>query len=608
MTSDTHATSDELREKLERTQDEKDDLQDQLTDALTQLAQYRSDSWQITDSDVARRYERVCSAIHRWVTSIETDYLRRGRSFRQVMNDIMRHESERELLYNIGLRRRFTSEGDKSSWSAANWEFGKLAWLAEQETCILVIMNKMVWHRLYAMIFDAPYPIGVAEDAERGLDWIGEAFKGGRDGQVTNGMSVRFIKYRHADIHVETFATSGRWISDTIARLLETTRYRAETERRQTGMLKKFNDELFDRPFELHRDSLHHHISNLRDDVIWPAIQLKEALSKSTSKFVFNEPIDLFDASAGTDDRIHDVVLRDAATWRAPNEAIGGYLAYLFPGIYRQTPGREDFEVAKPVVLTISASVVAARRFAVYRPENMGQTKNSRRKSFHGTPPPRSATSKSLDETSHKSPRHSNTTESRLLTRKLPRGPRSWFGGRKEDDRSATPHPSSTAGPPKTEDSHPDDRRGRNKRRDTESSDQSSRQASRHPHKSHKASDDYENARSYIDSRQTQALSRSQQNKRDEPIDQSDITPRSTIKYLASAHSTTEPLAVHEGDSEVQSTESEETTDNDQANFVSIEPDGQTPVRIRVSNLPRTRGIEPTMGSLDYDVVSSATN
>jgi hypothetical protein len=171
--------------EITRLRSENAELQGRLDHSVAKIMKLQGGVEQITGGDVKKRFERLYGAIQDWVAEIELDLMRHSRDFRDVFREIVHYENKDRLLLELGLR----EEGDdEATWNRNSKDYGKMRWLGQLDTCINVVLSRLIWCRLFNDIFVTYYPLGLDDDATKGFDYMIEAIEGDSDGNATKGL------------------------------------------------------------------------------------------------------------------------------------------------------------------------------------------------------------------------------------------------------------------------------------------------------------------------------------------------------------------------------------------------------------------------------------
>jgi hypothetical protein len=178
---------EEAKEEMARLETENEELQQEVGRSVAKIMALQARGEEITDGEVKKRFEGICTAIEDWTTAVEFDFLQEGRDFGRLFLDWLdRHEggattppaAAEATLRLWGLLEKAEDGAD---------DVGKLRWLGQLDTCIKVVLSRAVWYRLDVDIFARRSPPGTPDVAADGMDWISEAVEGGVNGKVSEG-------------------------------------------------------------------------------------------------------------------------------------------------------------------------------------------------------------------------------------------------------------------------------------------------------------------------------------------------------------------------------------------------------------------------------------
>lgn len=166
----------EARRETQKLRRENEELARRLADfAGTASAEGRTD--QVPDGNIKKQFETVCFAIRERVTDIELDFARQSMDFRAVFQHIISDTAQRNLPFVVHIRGR---ERDNKKWDERMW------WLGRQDSCIQVVLCSIIWASLYKSVFQGLCPLGVSDDAARGLSYIVSAMRDKSNGEGRN--------------------------------------------------------------------------------------------------------------------------------------------------------------------------------------------------------------------------------------------------------------------------------------------------------------------------------------------------------------------------------------------------------------------------------------
>jgi hypothetical protein len=206
-------TSDRLPEEaiyeIRRLRIQNEELQRRLDQSAAKMMKLRGGADQITDANIEKRFEGLYGAIQRWVTNVELDFKRQSRDFRKAFSEILHYEERDKLLLDLGLREEDKDDAGNSIWNSGSKDFGKMRWLGQLDTCIYVVLSRLIWRRLY-YIFKGPYPLGMHDDTMKGFDYLIGAIKAESDGEGSYNICWAVITPRDGSLlRVQQTRSSG---------------------------------------------------------------------------------------------------------------------------------------------------------------------------------------------------------------------------------------------------------------------------------------------------------------------------------------------------------------------------------------------------------------
>ncbi|XWW94800.1 hypothetical protein V2A60_002748 [Cordyceps javanica] len=320
-----HDWPDEAKNGVARLEFDNDALQQEVGRCVAKIISLQAEDDQITDGDLRRRFEKICANIEDWVTAIEVDFLQKGREF-QVVRQLLDDNAGRRSLYRWGLLQRQHDHAE---------EIGKLRWLGQLDTCIKVVLSRVIWQSLDAKVFAKAYPPGTKDDAANGLHYITDAIRHGADGRVSAESNLR----------------ANQWRSSAFARLATTECFTSARNAQLREILNSLWSTLSKPPLSMDEDTFRKNALKLRDDIILPAATLKQEMACSALEYSILDPRDWLSPQA----QLHEATLKDIGSWRSVNQiqSVGGILLCLFPGVYKK--GAEDGKLSplvKPTLIT----------------------------------------------------------------------------------------------------------------------------------------------------------------------------------------------------------------------------------------------------------------
>ncbi len=170
--------NDRLELENDRLELENDALQQEVGRSVAKIISLQGEGEQITDGDLRKGFEEICANIEDWAMAIEVEFLQQGRDFRQVFNQVLEDDSGQRLLYQWGLLEK--PQGLLE-------EIRKLHWLGKLDTCINIVLPRVIWQFLYDGIFAKTYAPGIQDEPASGLHCLIEAIRHGADGRLTEG-------------------------------------------------------------------------------------------------------------------------------------------------------------------------------------------------------------------------------------------------------------------------------------------------------------------------------------------------------------------------------------------------------------------------------------
>ncbi|KAF2445471.1 hypothetical protein P171DRAFT_430882 [Karstenula rhodostoma CBS 690.94] len=431
-------------------------LQDKLDRSVAKIMRLQGGIDQITDGDVKKRFEGVFSAIQDWVSEIELDLMRHSRDFRDVFQEILRQEEQEALLLSLGFRAQNEDENGRPIWDPISMEYVDMRWLGTLDTCINVILSRVIWCRLRHRIFYSLYPVGLNEPAQEGLDYIIQAIEDGNDGETK--------------IEAEAVFRANKWRAESMAILVSTKRFRKDKDSDMQDLLEDLQDDLTSWPTLIDTETLNRHIERLEINVIGPAVELKQTIACSLAEYCLVEPQGETLKAARDDDRPWEYISKDIVEWRDrdPSETYGDMFR-LFPGVYRKgMKDAEDVVLVKPTLLVLNRETIGMLQ--EYRKSN-GSTQHRRQRSpgkvgmahsrKSSQPPPSSRSSTTRSKNDRRTP-HSQRDESYPDSSGWDRVVRGW------DRILRTPKPKGSVHDKRLEENPASDTKARLHRRATE--------------------------------------------------------------------------------------------------------------------------------------------
>jgi hypothetical protein len=189
---------------------ENEELQRRLDKSAAKIMTLQGGADQITDTDVKKKFEGLCGAIQEWVTDVELDFVEQSRDFIDGFFKT-RHEQERsDLLRDLFLREEYKDDAGKLTLDRGNRDFGGMRWLAKVNTCIYVVLSRLIWCRLSEHIFERPYPLGTDDAHATGFNYMIKAIEAERDGKGSYNIYWAVITPRDGSLlRVQQSRSSG---------------------------------------------------------------------------------------------------------------------------------------------------------------------------------------------------------------------------------------------------------------------------------------------------------------------------------------------------------------------------------------------------------------
>ncbi|KAL5407660.1 hypothetical protein PMIN03_007031 [Paraphaeosphaeria minitans] len=368
-------------------------LQDKLDRSVAKIMTLQGGIDQVTDGEVKKRFEGVFSSIENWVTEIELDFARQSRDFREEFHELLRQEEKEQLLSGLGLRAYGEDESGQSIWESASIGYSDMRWVGTLDTCINIVLSRFMWQRLYRRVFWSPYPIGLNEYAQDGIDYIIQAIEGGDD--------------REIKVEAEAIFRANKWRAESMATIVSTTRFRKDKDFDMQDLLQDLCGDIAYRLPLIDSATLRRHIESLENNVVGPAVELKESIACCSADYFLAEPEKELLENARDHDRFWDYNFKDIVEWRdkSPSEPYGGMFR-LFHGIYRKgMKDTEDVVLVKPTLLVLNRKTIGMLQ--EFRKSN-APTQQGRQRS-----PGKAGTASSRQASLPPASSHSLTTKSR---------------------------------------------------------------------------------------------------------------------------------------------------------------------------------------------------
>jgi hypothetical protein len=185
--------------------------------------------------------------------------------------------------------------------------------------------------------------------------------------------------------------------------LISTKKFQKDKDLRVRDCQEQLYQKLSQRPISLEAETLTKYFPLLEQEVLYPAVELKEAISCSLAVYDFIEPEDSSWHVISQGSQTQDYILKDVTTWRTKNnpEEISGIFCCLFPGVYqKEVQQSKNLSLIKPVVIVYD-------READRQLQELGQTRS-----------PEHPKSKTSSPKTNKVPSQSRSPISRPLTKK----------------------------------------------------------------------------------------------------------------------------------------------------------------------------------------------
>lgn len=166
------------KNEIARLEGENEELQLEIGRSTARILALQAEGEQITDGEVKKRFEKLSDAIEDWTTSIDLDFLRQKRDFRREFNKMLDSETGSAALCRWGfLERPEANDG----------ESGRLHWLSQLDTCIKLVLARMIWYHLYSDVFAQVHPPGTDDKVSTGLRYVTEAIRADAEGRSSEG-------------------------------------------------------------------------------------------------------------------------------------------------------------------------------------------------------------------------------------------------------------------------------------------------------------------------------------------------------------------------------------------------------------------------------------
>ncbi|OAA38392.1 hypothetical protein ISF_09890 [Cordyceps fumosorosea ARSEF 2679] len=345
---------EEAKNEISRLEFDNDALQQEVGRSVAKIISLQGEDDQITDGDLKRRFEEICANIEDWTTAIEVEFLQQGREFRQVFHQILDDDPGRRFLYRWGLLEPLHDSAQ---------EIGKLYWLGQLDTCIKVVLSRVIWQSLYAEVFVKTYPPGTRDDAANGLHYITDAIRHGADGRLNE----------------ESVFQANKWRSSAFSSLATTKWFRSTRKTQLAKILNSLRDTLSRPPLSMDESTFRKNAVKLEDDIILAAATLKQEMACSTLEYTILDPRDWLSPQT----QLYESTLKDIDGWRVVNQSqsVGGIFLCLFPGVYKRAAKDGELSpLVKPVLITYHQD--AAKSLQAFQSQAALSTlKQQRRKS-----------------------------------------------------------------------------------------------------------------------------------------------------------------------------------------------------------------------------------
>ncbi|KAK2592045.1 hypothetical protein QQS21_010245 [Conoideocrella luteorostrata] len=388
--------------EIQRLRRENADLVARLDRATATIMRIQGSSNYITDGEIEKKFEKLYTAIQTWVEDVEKDFMLTGRKFQHDFYKVIEDLDVDERLLDAGLRH------DEASSDEQHEEVKRLVWLAGNDSCLHVFLNRTIWQRLVGKVFDAHYSFGMPQEARGGFDYMMRALS---DEDEDNGKYITICdktttgKFNTA-IAADSIMRSNRWRSESVSKLSATKFFEHIKESRIQSILLSLKKELADSPISLEeKTSLPRRLKALETTVIRPAVELKQAMACSPFEYRIEEPTWTHREAMLENTLSLQWTLKDVVKWRKPDNAedFGGIFCCLFPAVIKIAVEKElDLALVRPFVLVYNKE--ALQQIQDLRP--MISRRNSSR--LDQDPPynpsplsSRSSTAKSREEWPH---------------------------------------------------------------------------------------------------------------------------------------------------------------------------------------------------------------
>ncbi|RDA89371.1 hypothetical protein CP532_6119 [Ophiocordyceps camponoti-leonardi (nom. inval.)] len=301
-----------LIEEIERLKRVNEHLEQKLTD-------FEGCDTPLTDDKVQKWFESVYDAIQSWVASIECDYSAKGLDFQELLQHILERDGKTGLLHRLGLRNDVDALPGSRNSAAYERFHERMRWLRRHWSGVQVVLFRLLWCSLYDSVFNGPYPLGMSYEVEKGSSSRANTWK----------------------------AFSMRFFTD------EDTSFEESKQQKMNQLLLRIHDDILSHvPIET--SIWKKRLPQLKESVVLPAVELKQALACSLIEYHIREPRDLARCQVDRwDAEIVKCKLMDASNleeFKLFDDAVF-VITCVFPGIYKGSEDEEGISIVKPVLM-----------------------------------------------------------------------------------------------------------------------------------------------------------------------------------------------------------------------------------------------------------------
>ncbi|KAM3086059.1 hypothetical protein ACMFMG_000195 [Clarireedia jacksonii] len=248
-------TSEEVIRLLEENQK----LRSELHDANLRLAASAHKEYQVPDGSIREDYQKLCSAIERWIDYVSEDDS--SESFRSRYEDVVRKEEKNrkeekdQTLKNLGIH-----------YDRPNLSDPTLSWLRGLDMLHYYILSLVIGKYIFWILIRR-YPLGTTELQRMTFTSI-------QDEMLNMGKAK---------------SRKNQWRSDTLRALCASKQFQAEQETRLTGIWKELQTEL---SCWLSDSNILKHQGRLKRDIFDPAVKVHMDMQCSVQQYeVVSAPV-----------------------------------------------------------------------------------------------------------------------------------------------------------------------------------------------------------------------------------------------------------------------------------------------------------------------------